>query len=296
MSAVDFSKAYACDARGAAASRSRAHTTFRALETFAKTNRLGNVTPKNLTPKQLHMYLDSRKDKVSMNTLQNEMSQIRRALTSADRQLGDVSDKNNNWSNTRMGIANVEKAECKKPADLNKYKDAKLNYSIRIVTNLQRDLGLRKQEAIKATNLKDWSKSLDKSQKENHGAYLELTSDAGSKGGRPRHIYVPLEDLNKVSVTVNDAIKLQNENGGNIVDKDNLKDALKYYDNVLSYADLNGDNSGHGLRRAFSCARFDYYLKAGLDAKTALSRLCGDLGHGDDRGRWVYNNYIGAKK
>jgi hypothetical protein len=38
--------------------------------------------------------------------------------------------------------------------------------------------------------------------------------------------------------------------------------------------------------------QYKHYLAVGCSEKVALARTSNDLGHGDGRGRWVFNNYI----
>jgi len=48
------------------------------------------------------------------------------------------------------------------------------------------------------------------------------------------------------------------------------------------------------LRRAFCRDNYEYYLGEGHTVKEALMLCSRDLGHGEGRGRWVWNNYLRA--
>ena len=48
----------------------------------------------------------------------------------------------------------------------------------------------------------------------------------------------------------------------------------------------------HGLRRGWAVTQYHHYVAHGNDEKAALRLLSGDLGHGDGRGRWCFNNYL----
>jgi hypothetical protein len=79
-----------------------------------------------------------------------------------------------------------------------------------------------------------------------------------------------------------------------LVLSNSLKNALATLSRCLKHLGLSGDNSCHSLRRSFALDQFEYYLAQGCDQKTALQRVSSDLGHGDGRGRWVFNNYLRA--
>jgi hypothetical protein len=101
---------------------------------------------------------------------------------------------------------------------------------------------------------------------------------------------VPPDRLEKVIEAVNVAQEVRS--GQNIVAGVDLRAAKALYSNELSRAGLTGENSGHGLRRAFAQEQFRHYRDEGFCEADALARLSNDLGHGDGRGRWVWNNYL----
>jgi hypothetical protein len=300
----DFTAAFQHDSKGAGGTRAKAAQVFKSLQSFGKTAKWGDTTPCNLTSKQVAGYIRHRATTISARSVQNEAAIIRRAVKGAQRELGDLSDKSNNWGNSRLGVPSGTRTGgtgvAKAPIDGAKFAAAreKLSTEMKVVVDLQRSLGLRRQEAVKATNTKEWQTSLTAAQAQDRGVYLSLSGDAGSKGGRPRHIYVPPGRtgavLQAVSAVV--AAKASSGNGQILGQYDDLKSAVKGYTNALAYVELNGSDSGHGLRREFACLQYDHYISEGLDKDTALARLSQDLGHGDGRGRWVENNYLSGRK
>ena len=292
----DFTSAFCCHSKGAGATRSKALTTFRALQAHADKAGWNSVTPLNITPKQMHGYVDARiAAGISARSIQNEVSHIRRCVEGAARDIGDIRDKTNNWSCARLGVPSGSRIGGKPAMDMVKFDAAreKLDPSMRAVVDLQMECGLRMQEAIKSTNTFAWSIELEKAVQQGRSAFLVVTDDSGSKGGRPRHIFVPLERVQSTLAAVT-AVENIKTSDGYVIDRDNLKSALRFYDNEMRRVGLTGDNSGHALRRTFTCRQYEYYLSTGLNEKQALSRLCSDLGHGDDRGRWVENNYLAS--
>ena len=292
----EFSKAFAAESKGGGATRDRARTTFLALEKFSRTAKWGQTTPQNLTSKQLNQYIKGRVAAgISARVVQNESSHIRRALRGSGRDLGDIRDPKNNWSNSRCSVPEASRIGEKAAADLGKFDQAELPADVRCALDLALQFGLRRAESAKATNVEEWARVLEKSAKAGLGADLHLSADAGSKGGRPRYIHIQADRVALAMKTVQVAIELKRENGGRLIQADSLQEALKRVSNACARADLTGDDSAHGLRRAWAASQLGGYLAQGLSEKTALSRLSVDLGHGEGRGRWVENNYLKVK-
>lgn len=297
----DFTAAFQHDSKGAGGTRVKALQVFKSLQSFGKTAKWGDTTPGNLTSKQVAGYIKHRATTIGARSVQNEAAIIRRTVKGAGREVGDLSNKSNNWGNSRLGVPSATRtAGAKAPIDGAKFAAAreKLSSSMQVVVDLQRSLGLRRQEAVKATNAKEWQTSLTNAIAQDRGVYLSLSGDAGSKGGRPRHIYVHAGRTGSVLQAVNAAVSAKKASGnGQILGQyDDLKSAVNGYANALVYAGLTGSDSGHGLRREWACQQYDHYIDQGLDKDTALARLSQDLGHGDGRGRWVENNYISGRK
>lgn len=293
----EFSRSFASQSKGAGATRDRARTTFIAVEKFSRTAKWGRVEPETLTSKQARQYLSARAEVVSDRVVQLEASHLRRALGGAKRDLGDIKDKNNNWSNHRLGVPEASRIGGKAAADIEKFRQADLPPDLRVCLDLVPVFGIRVQEAVKSTNLGEWAKTLEKAAAAGQAADVYLSSDAGSKGGRPRYVHIHAEKVENAIKVVATAIDFKKENGGKyIVQSDNLEAALKRVSNACTKAGLVGDDSVHGLRRYWAGEQKELYLAEGLSEKQALSRLSVDLGHGDGRGRWVENNYIAGGK
>jgi hypothetical protein len=313
-----YTQAFAADAKGSGATRARAANTFEQLRNFCTSGNRGkwDSSPEKITSKQIRQFLEHRKETLDPRTLQNEASHIRRALEGAGRTLGNINNPKCDWSNSRLGVPSATRISHKSPMDMAIFEAARaaIKQEFGLVLDLQKDLGLRMQEAIKATNAEEWLKQIDSAAGKGRAVYLDLSANAGSKGGRARQIYVPESRLATVRATVQAAVdaKASNKNGHIIsryqdkkieyIDKNGVTktkisihaytQAQKGYRNACAYLGLVGDNSNHGLRRHYAHEQYAYYRGTGLDEKEALARLSNDLGHGDGRGRWVANNYL----
>lgn len=74
---------------------------------------------------------------------------------------------------------------------------------------------------------------------------------------------------------------------GRLIDKPDLKSAMKYWHSQASYIGLTGAYSPHSLRYAWAQEAIRHYL----GEKEALALMAMDLGHGDGRGRYVAQVY-----
>lgn len=286
-----WNKAFQCEKKGAFETRNRAFQTWRALDKFVEKNKWSAVTPTSITPKQMRLFLESRAEQVGARSVQNEASHLRRALAGAGRDLGDVRDPKNGWSNERMGVESASRKGEKAAMNPIAFEEARgrLSDGVRACVDLQAVLGLRREESLQAgRSLDHWARALAAAQAEGRGAFLQVVD--GTKGGRERSTWVPPDRLEKVIEAVNVAQEVRS--GQNIVAGVDLRAAKALYSNELSRAGLTGENSGHGLRRAFAQEQFRHYREEGFCEADALARLSNDLGHGDGRGRWVWNNYL----
>ena len=296
----DWHNAFRKHKTGSDATADRAWRTWTSLRAFC-IGKKWDFDPKTITPKQVRLYLESRsgvgKGKVSDRTIQNEASHIRRALRGAGRDVPDDRglrlDKDNAWSSKRLSVPESSRIGGKAAADLAKWQEAKplMPRDILVTVNLIEAMGFRKKEAVMSgESLKEWGGELLKPSSLERGCYVNVIH--GTKGGRPRFQYVPAKDvpaaLQAVTATITEAA-LHKEFP---VEAGSLKSAMSRFSNCLSRLGLSGEDSGHGLRRAFAQRQYAYYRDSGLNEKQALSRLSVDLGHGDKRGRWVWNNYL----
>lgn len=286
-----WDQAFLANSKGSAATRDRAFRTWHAIGKFAAEKKWG-LTPEAITPKQMRQFLEHRAESVTARSVQLEASHLRRAISGAGRQLDDVRDPKNSWSSARMGVPSASRIGGKAAADPEKYAASKeqMPADVRAAIGLVEAFGLRQKEAVMAgDSLKEWARELAKPDSKERGAYIQVID--GTKGGRPRYTFIQPEQIEAASKAVQDA---QNSPAakGSVIDSANLKDALKRYSNCLYRLGFRGDDSGHGLRRAFAQKQYVYYRETGLDERLALKRLSQDLGHGDGRGTWVKNNYL----
>ena len=218
---------------------------------------------------------------------------MRRALEGAGRNLGNIRDAKNCWSSARMSIPKGSRIGGKAAADPEKWDLArpKMDKDIQAVVCLIDAVGLRcKESVLSGSSLKEWDRELAKPESAARGCALHVVE--GTKGGRPRYVFIPPARVATVQVAVSTARAVAALQGGKLVDAPDLKAGLKRYSNFISRLGLTGTDSGHGLRRAWAQEHYRYYRETGLDEKEALRRLSSDLGHGEGRGRWVSNNYL----
>lgn len=78
---------------------------------------------------------------------------------------------------------------------------------------------------------------------------------------------------------------------GRLIDKPDLKSAMKYWHSQALYIGLTGAYSPHSLRYAWAQEAICHYLAQGFSEKEALALTAMDLGHGDGRGRYVAQVY-----
>lgn len=288
-----WAEKFAAQRQGSGATRDRASQTFRALSDFCDRRHWRDVTPMSITPKQMRLFLEHRLevDKISARSLQNEASHLRRCLEGAGRNLGNIKDDKNAWSSARMGVPEGSRIGARAAINPEVFAAAreKLSPGVRDCVDLQKELGLRREEAVKAyKSFRDWSKDLDLARAEGRGVFLKVCY--GTKTGRERTTWVPPERIEAVQAVVSAVV--ERTGGGPIIEADSGREAKAHYSNQIREAGMVGENSGHGLRRAFVHQQYRYYRDTGLSEPDALSRVSRDLGHGDGRGRWVWNNYL----
>jgi len=278
-----FMKAALASKGGATLTKVAMATKFGNLERCAKQNRWGNVSPETITFKQLKGFVIFRlNEKIGARTLQNDMSMIRRALAGAGRE----KFAQEICSNVALGVPSGTRIGHGKVADPEVLASALENAapSTKALIQLSRFLGLREREAVmSADSINEWEIALSQSR--------QITIRYGTKGGRLRVVMVSPDILNKALAGVRAAKEVLRQQEYLVVSK-NLKAAVEQHSDRLAKLGLKGENSCHSLRRAFAMDQYKHYLAVGCSEKIALSRTSNDLGHGDGRGRWVYNNYI----
>jgi site-specific recombinase XerC len=278
-----FMKSALANNRAATLTKSRMQTTYKALEAFARRQRWGLVEPAKLTAKQLKGFVAFRiEEGISARSIQNEMSHVRRALEG----VGRAEFAQNVCSNKELGVPSASRIGIGKVVDPHVLQNAleRAPADTRALLELSRSLGLREREAIMSANsLREWGRALSRGQ--------PIIVRDGTKGGRARSIVVTPGGLEKAIGAVASAQMVLRQQGQLVVSK-SLKAAVEQHSDRLAKLGLKGENSCHSLRRAFAMDQYKHYLTVGCSEKVALARTSNDLGHGDGRGRWVFNNYI----
>ncbi|EEC2697209.1 DNA-binding protein [Salmonella enterica] len=148
---------------------------------------------------------------------------------------------------------------------------------------LSRLMGLRSQEAVQsAQSLRTWRQALERGD-------TRLTVVFGTKGGRPRETIIL--DAGAVRKALGNALSVAEDRHGRLIDKPDLKSAMKYWHSQASRLGLTGAYSPHSLRYAWAQDAIRHYLAQGFCEKEALAMTAMDLGHGDGRGRYVAQVY-----
>lgn len=278
-----FMKAALASKGAATLTKVKMTTTFKNLERCAKKNRWGNVGPDTLTFKQLGGFVMFRLDEgIGARSLQNDMSIIRRALEGAGRE--EFAQKT--CSNLELGVPSGTRIGDGKVVDPEVLASAleKAAANTKALIQLSRYLGLREREAVMSgDSVNEWELALSQGR--------PITIRHGTKGGRLRSVMVAPGILDKALEGVRAAQEVLRHQEYLVVSK-NLKAAVEQHSDRLAKLGLKGEDSCHSLRRAFAMDQYNHYLAMGCSEKVALSNTSNDLGHGDGRGRWVYNNYL----
>jgi hypothetical protein len=272
--------------RGAATlTRQKMLTTFKAFAAHAKQRRYGAVDPATVTEKQLRNYVAARiEGGITPRTIQNEVSPLRRALRGTGR--GEWADSLTNAqlgvpAGTRIGTGRVVDAHVLAYALEHAPTDT------RAWIQLERSLGLRREEMIEShKSLRQWETALMRGQS-------FVTIRHGTKGGRVRDTAIPPPYLERALAAVKAALEVVTRRE-HLVDSPTARAAQKQVHDRFAALGLTGKDSGHALRRAFCRDNYEYYLSEGHSVKEALALCARDLGHGEGRGRWVWNNYLRA--
>lgn len=222
---------------------------------------------------------------IARRSLQNEMAAIRSLLVQAGRNKLAASER---ISNRALGLAGAPRtgthraipaAYYRQVLEVARAKDAGLAAAL----ELSRLMGLRSQEAVQSVqSLKTWRQAIE------HGE-PRLTVVFGTKGGRPRETRIL--DTDAVRQALDKAIAVAENRNGRLIDKPDLKTAMKYWHSQASQIGLTGAYSPHSLRYAWAQDAIRHYLAQGFSDKEALAQTAMDLGHGDGRGRYVAQVY-----
>jgi hypothetical protein len=276
---------------GACLTREAREVTFKAFAQAMRDKNFGIRSAQQIGGRHLEAFAAARKEAgIGARTLQNQMSHIRAVLIA----IGKTSlAKHPNYSNKALGIGKGSRIGTKK-AMPDKTVQATVTRSEQLgrpglgaALVLQRTLGLRAAEAVRAGNPKTLAR-LER----------ELTAKGcvriveGTKGGRPRDVYPA--DRERALAAIRDARAILRESGQShlITRADgspakDLKQAMSIYRNVFSREGVQS----HAARYAFAAERVKGYGTDGYERREALAATSLDLGHGDGRARYVSSVY-----
>ena len=222
---------------------------------------------------------------ITKRSLQNEMAAVRCILKQAGRDRLAQSERLNNRS---LGLSGASRSGTKRAITPEYYHHVLETAHIKdpglaAALELSRLMGLRSQEAVQsAQSLKTWRQALDRGE-------TWLTVVFGTKGGRPRETIIL--DAGAVKKALDTALAVAEDRHGRLIDKPDLKSAMKYWHSQASGLGLTGAYSPHSLRYAWAQDAIRHYLAQGFSEKEALAMTAMDLGHGDGRGRYVAQVY-----
>lgn len=223
----------------------------------------------------------------NIRTLQNEMSAFRSTLKEA----GKFQLLNNaRISNKALGLSGASREGTKHaiPNDLfhEIFRDALAkNQEIAACILLSRRLGLRSEEVVQSCqSLESWQKCLD-------AGSDNIRVIFGTKGGRPRDVYIHPAARNEIQQAIQFANAIASKNSGKIISKPTLKSAMHHFHNQCRALGLKGVHAPHSLRYAYAVDQLQRYLDAGFSGKEALAATSCDLGHGDGRGYYIQRVY-----
>jgi hypothetical protein len=242
--------------------------------------------------KHLHAFVECRLAQgVRSRTIANEMSHVRAVLVHCGK---EGLARNPAYSNKALGIGRGSRVGIKDPlsdAAIQSFQEqvGRLGRSaIGHVLALQRALGLREAEAIRAGNretLARWYRELQ------GRGYVRVIE--GTKGGRPRDVHPA--DLARARIAIEQAQGTLATSGQRyLVTRTDgtaakgLRQALGIYRNLCHRAGIQS----HGARYAFAQERVQAYRQnEGLSEREARAATSLDLGHGEGRGRYISSVY-----
>ena len=236
--------------------------------------------------RHIECYIEERLEQdIGLRTLQNEMAALRSVLRQAGRRQVVEHPR---LTNKALGVSGASRNGTRRAITPEHYQqvmekaraeDAGLAAALEIA----RLMGLRSQEAVQSSlSLKTWLKAIERGEN-------RLKVVFGTKGGRPRHTTVL--DTGAVRKALDNANSVAESRHGRLIDKPDLKSAMKYWHSQASRIGLTGVYSPHSLRYAWAQDAIRHYLAQRFNEKEALAMTAMDLGHGDGRGRYVAQVY-----
>lgn len=276
-------------AKDAGGSHGTKATRILTAKSFARWCRDNNVQLRDasgIKPKHIAGFIGERKASgISLRTLQNEASHLRRLLAAAGK---EQAAKNEAISSRSLGIADAPRRGTKEPLSGEKLQHALSvlegkDRGVAACLRLEESLGLRRQEAVMSVeSLKSWERQLAAG-KPAHVIF-------GTKGGRERYVMPP--DKERALAAVRKALEVSKQQGGRLVDKPDLKSALNRVSNTMRSAGLTGKDAPHAARYAFANEVYDKAIKDGYSKQEALAMASVALGHGPGRTEIAANVYV----
>ncbi|EGY4505265.1 integrase domain-containing protein [Salmonella enterica] len=222
---------------------------------------------------------------IARRSLQNEMAAIRCLLKQAGR---DRLADSEQLSNRALGLSGASRHGTRLAITPEYYRDVleaarAKDPGLAAVVELARVMGLRSQEAVQSVqSLRTWQTALARGD-------TRLTVVFGTKGGRSRETVIL--DTDAVRKALDKAIAIAESRHNRLIDKPDLKSAMKYWHSQATRIGLTGVYSPHSLRYAWAQDAIFHYLAQGFSEREALALTAMDLGHGDGRGRYVAQVY-----
>ncbi|EAS7387155.1 DNA-binding protein, partial [Salmonella enterica] len=182
---------------------------------------------------------------ITKRSLQNEMAAVRCILKQAGRDRLAQSERLNNRS---LGLSGASRNGTKQAITSDRYRDVLETARVKdpglaAALELSRLMGLRSQETVQSVqSLKTWRQALE------HGE-SRLTVVFGTKGGRPRETIIL--DVVAVRKALDNALTVAEDRHGRLIDKPDLKSAMKYWHSQAARLGLTGAYSPHSLRYAW---------------------------------------------
>lgn len=254
---------------------------------FLRSNQINIEHVTYIKESHIKLYVKYRKnvDAVSVATICNEMSSIRKVLREAGRfQLVNNPNLTNKALeiNGRCRIGNKEPIP---PEKLREFIDGafKKDHGLAICMLLSLQLGLRAEEAVQADkSINTWLKAISRGD-------AKVRVIFGSKGVRPRDTTIinPSDLLH----TVRFALQVANQRNGVLIDKSNLQAAMEYFSNSLRKLGMTGKYAPHAMRYTFTDNILFMYESQGYSEKEAFAMASCDLGHSEQRDRFIKSTY-----
>lgn len=269
--------------QGGAATRAARQSHIRDLASYLRERNIQVRDAKHISPRHVAGYVSHMHEAgKSPGSVQNRLATVRAMWRGAGRE---------EWaakSNAELGADPRSRVGTKTAMSADRYARARADLAASgrdreaAALALQRNLGLRAQEAVRSPqSLSTWEQALQR------GDRIRVVS--GTKGGRSRDMRVP--DRTAALAAVREARALAGR--GHLIQSKagTLKSALDRIGNSYRSVGLQGREASHSARYAFAREALERYRSEGFAEAEARAQTSLDLGHGDGRGRYVSSVY-----